>query len=186
MKSNASTEVDRRTKSQWRIPLLLLLWISLIFGTSCTVIRPDEFFRLIARFTGASHVSMERFAIFWGVCWFAVVKGWHVTEFMLLTFFTAATLKWWFKTFTTRTILAAMLLCFLFAASDEWHQTFVPDRYGTVQDVFIDSIGICIAGLILLARQKKLSSNVSSQNPSTPTTVAEPAVATPPETADRR
>ena len=48
-----------------------------------------------------------------------------------------------------------MLLCFLFAISDEWHQTFVPDRYGTVTDVLIDSLGILLAGGWLLRRLRK-------------------------------
>ena len=42
----------------------------------------------------------------------------------------------------------------VFAASDEWHQSFVPDRFGTIQDVLIDGLGICAAGSIMLARQK--------------------------------
>jgi VanZ family protein len=35
------------------------------------------------------------------------------------------------------------ILCFavLYAASDEWHQIFVPGRYGTVLDVVIDTVG---------------------------------------------
>ncbi len=45
-----------------------------------------------------------------------------------------------------------MLLDIAFAASDEWHQTFVPDRFGTVQDVLIDSLGVCAAGSLLLLR----------------------------------
>ena len=47
-----------------------------------------------------------------------------------------------------------MLFCIAFAASDEWHQTFVPDRYGTVVDVFIDSLGVLVAGMFMLARQR--------------------------------
>ena len=42
----------------------------------------------------------------------------------------------------------AFALAVLFAASDEWHQSFVPSREGAVRDVFIDSAG---AGLGLLA-----------------------------------
>ena len=43
-----------------------------------------------------------------------------------------------------------------------WHQTFVPDRFGTVQDVFIDGLGICIAGVVMLIRLRRRNVNVSS------------------------
>jgi VanZ family protein len=38
--------------------------------------------------------------------------------------------------------LLAMLVAALYACSDEWHQTFVPGREGTVRDILIDSMGI--------------------------------------------
>ena len=46
-------------------------------------------------------------------------------------------------------------LCALYAASDEWHQTFVPQRGGVLSDVFIDCGGIAIAGIILFRRRKR-------------------------------
>jgi VanZ family protein len=42
----------------------------------------------------------------------------------------------------TRAWLLAMLIATLYACSDEWHQTFVPGREGTVHEVVIDSVGI--------------------------------------------
>jgi len=35
----------------------------------------------------------------------------------------------------------------LYAASDEWHQSFVPGRTATPRDVAIDAVGICLATL---------------------------------------
>lgn len=35
----------------------------------------------------------------------------------------------------------------IYAASDEWHQTFVFGRSGTVMDVFIDSVGSLLGAL---------------------------------------
>ncbi len=48
-----------------------------------------------------------------------------------------------------RAAVIALLLCALFAATDEWHQTFVPGRDGNIRDVLIDSSG---AGLALVFR----------------------------------
>jgi len=42
------------------------------------------------------------------------------------------------------------VICILYAASDEWHQTFVPGRGGTWVDVVIDTGGVLIAAAITL------------------------------------
>ena len=48
-----------------------------------------------------------------------------------------------------RCIATAFLLAVLFAASDEWHQTFVSDRDGNARDVLIDAAGAAFAALWL-------------------------------------
>ena len=62
-------------------------------------------------------------------------------------------------------LLAALLsfvFCFLYACSDEWHQTFVPGRSGMFKDVLIDSVGFTAAIVLHLVfklavdRRKKL------------------------------
>lgn len=54
--------------------------------------------------------------------------------------------------FTYRKIGIALLVCVLFAVSDEIHQLFVPGRGSQVKDVLIDSsgatIGIILCGMI--------------------------------------
>jgi len=45
-----------------------------------------------------------------------------------------------------RTILLALMLTFVYAISDEWHQTFVAGRHGQLLDVAIDMSGAFIAG----------------------------------------
>ena len=145
--------------SRWRYPTLLLIWLAFIFGTSCTVIRPEQFFRLVATFSGAGQDSMERFAVFWGISWFTIVKGWHFSEFAILTVLAASSLKWLHGKTTSSSIMFAMLFCIGFAASDEWHQSFIPDRYGTVQDVLIDCLGVCAAGAAMLVRLVRKNAN---------------------------
>lgn len=41
-------------------------------------------------------------------------------------------------------ILSTLLVCIVFAGSDEYHQSFVADRGPSIKDVFIDSIGACL------------------------------------------
>lgn len=41
-----------------------------------------------------------------------------------------------------------ILLCFLFAMADEYHQTFVDGRTGQFSDVLIDTAGACVGTLL--------------------------------------
>lgn len=51
-------------------------------------------------------------------------------------------------------VRAALLICVLFAISDEAHQLFVPGRGGQLLDVFIDSAGASAGILIYCAKEK--------------------------------
>ena len=44
-------------------------------------------------------------------------------------------------------LLIAVLVAVLYACSDEWHQTFVPGREGSLRDVAIDGVGVLGAAL---------------------------------------
>jgi VanZ family protein len=48
-----------------------------------------------------------------------------------------------------------IIIAYLYALSDEIHQTFVPGRNGRLRDTFIDLIGI-ILGLIILKQLRKI------------------------------
>lgn len=71
----------------------------------------------------------------------------HITEYFLLTLLTARLLK---VTKYKNKILLTFIYPFLFAVSDEFHQTFIPGRSGQITDIFVDSIGICIAVTFLI------------------------------------
>lgn len=53
----------------------------------------------------------------------------------------------------------AFLICLLYAASDEFHQTFIPGRGGQVKDVIIDSCG-ALVGIGLRFMKGKVKVNV--------------------------
>jgi VanZ family protein len=54
----------------------------------------------------------------------------------------------------THAWLLAMLAAALYACSDEWHQTLVPGREGTVRDIVIDSLGV--VGVWVLASRTRI------------------------------
>jgi VanZ family protein len=73
----------------------------------------------------------------------------HITEYALLSM----SIAW--PLWVTRPGLKGYKLAILtigitivYAATDEYHQTFVPGRSGEIRDVLIDSIGACIGFVI--------------------------------------
>lgn len=65
----------------------------------------------------------------------------HMSEYCMLYILFFRALKNTSKLTFVELVVSALLLTFLYAASDEFHQTFVPGRTGKVVDVFIDAIG---------------------------------------------
>jgi VanZ family protein len=80
----------------------------------------------------------------------------HVTEYAVLT------TLWWraLRGLGMRMPLAlAMAISLGYAATDEFHQTFVDGRTGTPVDVLIDSVGIAIAALAIRTRQLRAAAD---------------------------
>jgi VanZ like family len=149
---DARQNEGRLPTPKWAL-LFVLAWAGSIFATSCTVISTYELFAIISYICGPE--AARRFEIFWGIVWFVVVKGWHATEFAILTVGLVVLFNTWHHTSGRRAIVLAGTLSVLFAASDEWHQTFVPNRDGTVSDMLIDCLGITIVTLYLVARRRE-------------------------------
>jgi VanZ family protein len=70
----------------------------------------------------------------------------HITEYAVLTalLFHALQMHQACKAYV---LSLAVLLAILFACSDEWHQTFVPGRGGSLRDIGIDVLGITGASI---------------------------------------
>ena len=62
-----------------------------------------------------------------------------------------------------RASCCSLVFCFVYACTDEYHQTFVPGRAGAMIDVAVDLVGVLFGlALVLLAcmtcmRRKKLT-----------------------------
>lgn len=87
--------------------------------------------------------------VFWDVFWRKLA---HASEFGILNFliFRAPRRGRQFN-FISALVLSA-LVTLLYAASDEWHQSFVPGREGKLSDVGIDLLGMLLfsAWLVLV------------------------------------
>ena len=87
-----------------------------------------------------------------GSAWdFWIRKAAHIFEYgvlALLVYANAATWKWKKRGCMKCMLGVAFVVSFLYAISDEIHQTFVPNRTGKVSDVIIDTIGIGLGLLV--------------------------------------
>lgn len=139
---NHSTEIKTNKRNEKRFSIFLKLWgpvfiwSSLIFILSnqpnLTLNLPNEF--IIRKFI-------------------------HAVEYAVLTFFLFRALYNLPKKTSAspidlkkHCIVFSAIIVLLFAVSDEFHQTFVQGRTGTPYDVMIDSLGMMVAGLILVKK----------------------------------
>jgi hypothetical protein len=153
-----------RVRLGWISLLALAFWCGLIFGTSSTVIRPQAFFGWIAVHVLTDATSFQRFTMFWGYSWFAIVKGWHATEYAILFTITRAAIDRWAASRTWRNTAVSLGFTILFAMSDEYHQTFVPGRGGNWIDVGIDTLGAGLAAFVLHGRRQRASADDLNQS----------------------
>jgi VanZ family protein len=65
-------------------------------------------------------------------------KAAHMAEYGLLWFL-------WYRALNIRSPLPAALITLAYAATDEFHQSFVEGRDGTPVDVLIDAVGVVFA-----------------------------------------
>ncbi len=73
-----------------------------------------------------------------------VRKGAHFTVYFILGLLCFT----YFKDFTKYPIIYSLILCFVYACTDEFHQYFVNGRYCSFIDVLIDSSGTFISLII--------------------------------------
>ena len=70
------------------------------------------------------------------------------------------------RNFQILSIVIPFLIGILYAATDEFHQLFVPGRFGSVKDVLIDGAGV-LAGILIIRgilRKRNLSLNNRREN----------------------
>lgn len=86
---------------------------------------------------------------------FIFFKTLHVIEYAVLYMAIFRGVAWRKKDVNPEDYLLTLLYCFLYAGSDELHQTLVPSREGVLRDVFIDTGGMLVGYMLL--RQKFVS-----------------------------
>lgn len=126
--------------------ILVVIWMGVIFA-----------------FSHQAH-SSEATATYFGDFNVLVRKLGHISEFAVLFFLlrfallggnpvpvnandsqTQSKSRQWQAAITDKTNLIAMGISVLYAASDEWHQSFIPGRSACIEDVLLDSSAVLAA-----------------------------------------
>lgn len=71
----------------------------------------------------------------------------HITEYFVLVILVSRAISGSIFEINKKSLIIAALFSFLFAISDEYHQTFTHGRHGLPIDVGIDALGIILAGI---------------------------------------
>lgn len=120
--------------------ILVILWMSLIFILSSANStesnnQSNYIVNIISNILNISNTTILSYII---------RKAAHFTEYLILGILVNNMIKLYNKK-----AYIAIIICILYAISDEFHQSLVPGRSPQIQDIFIDSIG-SIIGIYLL------------------------------------
>jgi VanZ family protein len=133
----------------------------LIFAGSSDVLSAEHTSRFIVPFLLWLNPSMSYQTI--AAIHMFIRKTGHVTEYAILAALLWRALRGTFGALSRGTIaLGTFAVAAAFAASDEFHQSFVPSRTATVHDVFIDCVGAMLAiAFCLLCSRARLGQTIA-------------------------
>ncbi len=135
--------------------LPVLIWMSLIFSASTdslSAAHTSRFIEPLLRWLSQGRLSEDAI----GLIHFLIRKLAHLTEYAILAVLTWNALRLSLAAASMRRLCGlAVLVSALYAASDEFHQSFTPSREATVRDVLIDTAG-AIGGLLILGACRRL------------------------------
>lgn len=152
---------NKGNRNKWRhlAGALALVWMCVIFGFSAqtkeesSVVSEGLSYQLVNS-TGLLfhlHLDEEQLQVISMVIEHYVRKAAHMTEYAILSILLYLWFGYW-EWKNGKKILLAALVAALYAASDEFHQLFVPGRAAAVGDVLIDSsgalLGVIMAGVV--------------------------------------
>lgn len=143
--------------------ILVLLWMVMIFLLSNEeAVKSSKksdglIIKSMELFTGKSLSDQEKEKVLKYLV-FPVRKCAHLSLYLILGILVISLLRE-YMVINTKLVLLSLLICFLYACSDEIHQLFVPGRSGEVRDVLIDILGAClgVSFYYLVFRKKKMS-----------------------------
>lgn len=144
---------------------LVLVWMILIFnlshqpGTQSSELSSNFVYvviTLIETFFPTISIDLENLS-------FIIRKGAHFFAYFVLGILVTCSYRS-SGVVGSKNVVISLVVCILYAISDEIHQLFVPGRSGEVRDVLIDSIGSACGVFLIVGirnlRKKKLLNTV--------------------------
>jgi len=106
---------------------------------------PDsqEYSRIILYILDMLHVELDNEGKRWASWLFR--KTAHFVEYAVLFFLLFRLMTLYIK--YPKSLIITLLITIIYAATDEYHQTFIPGRVGNIGDVGIDALGAICACL---------------------------------------
>ena len=119
----------------------VIVWMALIFLGSTDMLSAEHTSRFLVPFLRWLDPQISLAAL--AVIQLGIRKLGHLSEYAILAMLLWRALRSGTRWQTKMSILfpVAALACLIFAASDEFHQSFVPSRTSSPQDVMIDICG---------------------------------------------
>ncbi|MCP5521309.1 MAG: VanZ family protein [Verrucomicrobiales bacterium] len=160
------------THRTWLGWLPAAVWMALIFIGSTDLLADNHTSRFIGPFLhwlipGISEAAVDQVR-------FAIRKCAHMGEYAVLAYLVASAR---FRGFNPRcwrwswqAAGKALLVCAVYALSDEWHQSFTPSRQATLRDVGFDTLGALAMLAVLWAWNRRFPAARHSLAAAEPTT----------------
>lgn len=134
-------------RSFLRYWLPIIVWLVLIFIGSTDLMSAEHTSRIIGPFLHWLYPAISPLTVM--KAQFFMRKAAHVSEYAVLAFLLyRAFVKTVLLGRTALCAVMVLLLCAAYAATDEFHQSFVPSRTASARDVAIDICGATLAVLI--------------------------------------
>lgn len=127
--------------------LVVIIWMIVIFCFSSQTSTSSSDMTVSLLDKVLSFLNLENFGEIIDLLFMPVRKMAHYLIYLILGFLVLNLVKEYNLTFK-EIIIASLLICILYAVSDEVHQTFVPGRAGMLVDVCIDTLG-SISGMFI-------------------------------------
>lgn len=124
-----------------------ILWAAVIFAASSNALSAPNTASILAMILNAvlGHpLPLSQF----DMVHFLVRKAAHLGEYAIFGALVFRAIRAGREGWNWRWALAAIVIAALYAASDEWHQSFVPSRTASAWDVLIDATGATLAQVL--------------------------------------
>ncbi len=135
----------------------LLLWMLIIFSWSTDFGSSQHTGSLIDRIFATVPVLRELPAHVIEGFKYSIRKTAHISEYAILAVLASRAIRRGRTATTAKDIWMPVLLCFLYASTDEYHQSFVPSRFASIYDVMYDTfggiVGVGVSWALSRARQ---------------------------------